>query len=176
MSKIGKQQVIFSKIIINNNKNIFKIKGKYGSLDLCTLKNIKLFINNNYIIISPRFYSIKVISIWGLIRTLINNLIIGVAKTFIKKLIVIGTGYNAKNVSNNLLILNLGYSHEILYHVSPLIKIKCYKNYIAVQGCNKYLIGQICSDIKKIKKNNSYIDKGVRYYREIFIKKIGKKK
>lgn len=179
MSKIGSKCIIIPNnvnVVFYSNINIFKVIGPYGSLSIKINNIINIRINNISVLVKPKIFDRKSKSLWGLTNSLISNMIKGVKKKFIKKLIIKGLGYNAK-IKNNLLLLMLGYSHKILYYIPSVIKINCSRGtLIEVEGCDKYLVGQISSDIKNLRKPNPYKGKGIKYKNETLIKKEGKKK
>ena len=116
-------------------------------------------------------------SLWGLNRSLINNMIIGVTKKFYKTLKIYGIGYKVFINKNKLLFLNVGYNHEIIYYIPKSVFIKCIQdNLIQISGCNKQLVGQVASDIRSIKKPEPYKGKGIRYNDEYIKIKVSKKK
>ena len=176
MSKIGKQQInIPDKVTVGLEKNYLKAKGPKGELGMHIFDSINVELNDKYISVSPKEISKKTKSLWGLSRSLINNMVIGVNDGFTKKLEINGVGYKA-NVDSDLLILTLGYSHDIIYPVPQDVSIKCTKNIIEVSGCDKQLVGQVCADIRSLRKPEPYKGKGIKYEDEIILRKEGKKK
>jgi len=114
--------------------------------------------------------------IFRLCYSLINNIIKGVMKKFVKKLIIQGLGYTVET-KHDMLSFILGYSHEILYYIPNTIKINCINSTnLLVIGCSKYQVSQVCLDIKKIKVTDPYKIKGIKYKNEVLLQKKGKKK
>lgn len=177
MSKIGKKKIKIPsniKIIIKNNNII--TKGALGELSIKIDQNIKISLHKDYINTEMIKKSRKYKMIWGLSRSLINNLIIGISKGFKKKLIIIGIGYKIKTYKNYI-ILSLGFSHDIVYALPKEININIYKNnIISLESYDKYILGRVISDIKNIRKIDPYKGKGIKLLGEKSIKKIGKKK
>jgi large subunit ribosomal protein L6 len=94
--------------------------------------------------------------IWGTIRSLIYNLVKGVHLGFVKSLEINGVGYRS-HIKSNHLILNLGYSHEILYPIPSGIKIICKKpTLIDISGIDSQLVGQVASKIRFFRKPEPY--------------------
>jgi len=176
MSRIGKQQLNIPATVkvLYKDRNL-TISGPNGTLTLQTSNLIGYKITNTTINLFPTKTTKKTKSIWGLSRSLVNNMIIGVSQGFSKKLEVNGVGYKA-HVKQDLLILTLGFSHDIIYPIPQHIIIKCFKNIIEISGCDKQLIGQISADIRSMRKPEPYNGKGIRYMNELIIKKEGKKK
>ena len=176
MSKIGKQHInIPEKVKVTLNNSNLVVNGPKGELSMKMFDSINLELSDTKIILIPKEITKKVKSLWGLARALINNMVIGVAEGFTKRLEINGVGYKA-NMDGDLLILNLGYSHEIIYPIPSDVQVKCEKNKIEVTGCDKQLVGQICADIRSLRKPEPYKGKGIKYENEIILRKEGKKK
>jgi len=110
----------------------------------------------------------------GLMRALINNMVLGVTAGFEKKLEIIGVGYKAE-VKGQELVLNLGYSHQIRHAIPKSIKIVVDKgNKLSVSGIDKEEVGQHAAVIRGYRAPDSYKGKGVRYAGEYIRLKAGK--
>ena len=109
----------------------------------------------------------------GTTRQLIQNMVIGVSKGFVKELELIGVGYQA-SVQGNLLKLQLGFSHDIFFDVPPSIKISTDRTLIKVEGIDKQLIGLVAAKIRSFRPPEPYKGKGVRYKGEYVRSKQGK--
>jgi large subunit ribosomal protein L6 len=112
-------------------------------------------------------------ALWGLFRTLINNMVLGVNKPFEKKLEINGVGYRAA-VSGNKITLNLGFSHPIDFQLPAGITATIEKNVITLSGINKQLVGEMAAQIRKLRKPEPYKGKGIKYIDEIIRRKAGK--
>ncbi len=110
---------------------------------------------------------------WGLYRSLINNMVIGVTDGFEKRLEISGVGYRAA-VNGQNLTLNMGYSHPVEFLVPDGITVTVEANIITVSGIDKQLVGETAARIKKVRKPDVYKHKGIKYEGEILIKKEGK--
>lgn len=176
MSKIGKQQInIPTKVYVHFAGNSLSVKGPKGELSMTMFEPINLEMNSNWIRVTPKELTKKNKSIWGLARSLVNNMVIGVSEGFSKKLEINGVGYKA-SIDDNLLILTLGFSHDIVYPIPKGINVKCVKNVIEVSGIDKQLVGQVCADIRSFRKPEPYKGKGIKYEDETILRKEGKKK
>ena len=115
----------------------------------------------------------------GLYRVLLQNMIDGVTKGFEKKLELIGVGYKANMLSQNVLELDLGFSHKILFvlptGITCTVNMEKGKNItMNVSGNNKCLVGQIASNLRMLRPVEPYKGKGFRYVKEVVIRKAGK--
>lgn len=176
MSKIGKKQVNLPKEVqIEIKDSSVLIKGPKGELNMVMFDSINLVLGDACLILSPKIVSKKSKALWGLARSLINNMVIGVTQGFVKKLEINGVGYKVA-IDDNVLMFALGYSHDIAYPIPCGIDIKCIKNIIEVSGINKQLVGQVSADIRSLRKPEPYKGKGIKYEDEVIIRKEGKKK
>jgi len=113
---------------------------------------------------------------WGMSRSVINNLVVGVSEGFAKKLEITGVGYRAQ-VQGKDLVMQLGYSHEVRYPMPEGIDIKCPdQTTIEISGADKQKVGQIASESRGYRPPEPYKGKGVRYAGEFIVRKEGKKK
>ncbi len=177
MSRVGKQPVILPEgVNVNIVNNTILIKGKKGELKNNYPENVKVIKEDNKIIVSPVNDSKSSKGSWGLIRTIINNMIVGVEEGFTKNLIINGVGYRA-SVSDGILTLQLGYSHDIKLAIPNDLEVKCTKpTEIVISGIDKQKVGQFASEIRSLRKPEPYKGKGVRYSDEVIRRKEGKKK
>jgi large subunit ribosomal protein L6 len=109
----------------------------------------------------------------GLMRTLINNMVVGVSTGFSKQLEVNGVGFR-QAVSGSQLKMNLGFSHEVVYNIPSDVKVTVEQNIITVSGISKQRVGQIAAEIRALKKPEPYKGKGIKYVGERIIRKSGK--
>lgn len=180
MSRIGKQPVALAKNIEFNigADNVVTVKGEKGTGTLRIHPEITIEKTDDEIIVKRPSDSKVHKSLHGLYRSLVFNMIQGVAEGYVKKLEIIGVGYRAM-YSNGVLELNLGYSHPIYFVPPPGIEIevdtKTKKNPILViSGVNKELVGQVSAKIRSLRKPEPYKGKGIRYLNEVVRRKAGK--
>jgi large subunit ribosomal protein L6 len=101
-------------------------------------------------------------------------MVTGVTKGFRKDLLIIGVGYKAQ-ITGSKLVLNLGFSHPIEYMVPQGIKVTVAENTkVAIEGCDKQLVGEVAATIRRYKKPEPYKGKGIRYVDERIVLKEGK--
>ncbi len=115
----------------------------------------------------------------GLVRTLVNNMVVGVSAGYQKILNVTGVGYRATIESGNL-VLNVGYSHSVTVNPRPGITFTAVVDpatrmpVITVIGIDKEIVGQQSAEVRKVRKPEPYKGKGIRYSDEIVRRKAGK--
>jgi len=111
----------------------------------------------------------------GLVRSLVNNMVVGVHEEFVKELEIIGVGYRAAAPSTSKLDLALGFSHPVSVDAPDGISFETpAPNRVIVKGIDKEMVGQVAANIRKIRKPEPYKGKGVRYLGEFVAKKAGK--
>jgi large subunit ribosomal protein L6 len=111
----------------------------------------------------------------GLVRSLVNNMVVGVTDGFTKELEIIGVGYRATAKGADALDLALGFSHPVEVKAPAGITFEVPSpNRIDVKGTDKELVGQVAADIRKLRKPEPYKGKGVRYVGEHVVRKAGK--
>jgi large subunit ribosomal protein L6 len=111
----------------------------------------------------------------GLVRSLVNNMVVGVHDEFVKELEIIGVGYRAAAQGTSKLDLALGFSHPVSVDAPEGISFETpTPNRIIVKGIDKEMVGQVAANIRKIRKPEPYKGKGVRYLGEHVAKKAGK--
>lgn len=174
MSRIGKQPVVVpEKVVVDVKGSKVKVKGPNGELEYTFTDKVIIDKNDNKVLVSPVENSVECKAMWGLTRTLINNMVLGVTKGFVKKLEFTGVGYKAA-VSGETLNLSLGYSHPIEYKIPKGIKIAVKANTIEVTGADKELVGFVCAKIRGYRPPEPYKGKGIRYSDEVILRKAGK--
>jgi large subunit ribosomal protein L6 len=179
MSRIGKQPInIPQGITITNEKNLLTAKGPKGELTQQIDKEFDIKIEDGVITISRPTEQKRHKALHGLYRALINNMIEGVSKGYQKQLELVGVGYRA-NVQQNVIELNLGYSHNIFLGLPEGINASAEtakgKNpTITLESHDKQLIGQVAAKIKSLRPVEPYKGKGVRFVGERIRRKAGK--
>jgi large subunit ribosomal protein L6 len=152
------------------------MKGPKGELSFVASDDIAVSMDNGAVAVEPRDESKIARSAWGMSRTMISNLIVGVTKGFERKLEINGVGYRAA-VQGKALQLSLGYSHEVSYPIPAGITITTPKpTEIVVTGSDKQQVGQVAAEIRQFRSPEPYKGKGVKYSDETIFRKEGKKK
>ena len=177
MSRIGRKAVPLPQGVTAQVKGQeVKVKGPKGELSLRLIEGVDASVDKDGVTVKLREVTDEGRAIWGLQRTLVNNLVLGVSKGYAQQLEISGTGYRAAVQGKNLQ-LQLGYSHDIIYPIPPGIDIKCEKpTLVLVSGIDKQKVGQVAAEIRGFRKPEPYKGKGVKYAEEKIRRKEGKKK
>ena len=177
MSRVGKQPIaIPENVDVDIVSNIVTVKGKKGELKNSFPSSVNIKKNGDQVLINPKNDSKDSKAAWGLTRTIIKNMVQGVTQGFDKTLEINGVGYRAA-ISDNILTLQLGYSHDIKLAVPLDIEVKCTKpTEVIISGIDKQKVGQFASEVRQFRKPEPYKGKGVKYKDEIIRRKEGKKK
>ncbi len=151
-------------------------KGPKGELSMTLVEEVLASLEDDVIVVKPRDNSKRSRTMWGMQRTLMDNLVRGVSEGFLVELEIIGVGYRAA-VEGRKLNLQMGYSHEINYSIPESIEIKCERpTAVAVSGPDRQQVGQVAAEIRSFRKPEPYKGKGIRYVGEYVFRKEGKKK
>lgn len=175
MSRIGDLPIIIpAGVTVEKTGREILINGPKGSLRLAIHPQINVQIAEGQIKVS-RVSDTKVVhALHGLVRNLINNMILGVTDGWSKNLELVGVGFRAQ-LNGNKLVLNVGYSHPVEIEAPEGINFEVSDNTkIKVSGIDKQLVGQIAANIKKVRIPDVYKGKGIRYEGEYIRKKVGK--
>ena len=176
MSRIGKKPVALPKgVTASVDGQTVKVKGPKGELSVKLVPEVAVALDDHGIHVTPRKDFEKAPQMWGLSRTLVNNLVNGVTTGFTQKLEIQGVGYRAA-VQGKVLNLQLGFSHDVPYPIPAGITIVTEKpTMISVSGIDKQLVGQVAADIRKRRPPEPYKGKGIRYKDEQVLRKVGKR-
>ena len=177
MSRIGKKPVALPKgVTATVEGRTVKVKGPKGELRVTLVPEVDVSMDDGGITLAPREDMENARAMWGMSRTLVNNLVVGVTEGFTSKLEIQGVGYRAAVQGKNL-NLQLGFSHDVAYPIPDGISIVAEKpTMLTVSGIDKQLVGQVSAEIRAYRKPEPYKGKGVRYVGEYVRRKEGKKK
>jgi large subunit ribosomal protein L6 len=175
MSRIGKKEIEIPKdvsVLVKDEKII--IKGKYGSLERNILNLLKVTIENNKISLKRESENKTSREYHGLLRALIQNMVNGVEKPYLKVLIAEGVGYKFQIDKANL-ILNVGFTHPVKFVIPENINIKLESNTkISISGIDKEKVGFFAAEIRSVRPPEPYKGKGILYEGEKILRKAGK--
>ncbi len=175
MSRIGKLPIPIPKGVVVQIKDgeIF-VEGPKGSLSQAIHPAVEVEIEGDQIRVRNRYSNKFSRSLWGLTRTLINNMVVGVTEGFTKVLEINGVGYRA-DVQKNVLNLTLGFSHPVNFALPEGIEATVDKqNKITISGIDKALVGQTAATIRALRPCDPYKAKGIKYADEQIKRKVGK--
>ena len=177
MSRIGKKPVPLPKgVTAAVQDDTVTIKGPKGEMKLKLVPEVGAEVKDGGVAVTTREESDRARAMWGMQRTLINNLVLGVTQGFSERLEISGVGYRAA-VQGKTLNLQVGLSHDVNYPIPAGITIVCEKpTSISITGSDKQLVGQVASEIRSYRPPEPYKGKGVRYASERIRRKEGKKK
>ena len=177
MSRVGKYPVevpVGVQVALANG--VITATGKLGELKLALTDKVDATIDGNKVSIAPRGNSSPARMMWGTTRALVACMVQGVSVGFSKTMEITGTGYRAA-VNGSNLVINLGFSHDVVYPIPAGIKVTCEKpTSIKVEGVDKRLVGQVCAEIRAWRPPEPYKGKGVKFEGEQILRKEGKKK
>jgi large subunit ribosomal protein L6 len=175
MSRIGKLPIpIPEGVQFSYADDVFRVKGPKGMLEMKIPFSGSVDTHEGEIVIGPGGEDRVSRAKHGLVRSLVNNMVIGVTEGFSRTLKIVGVGYKAQ-VQGKTLQLNLGYSHPIKYAIPEGIAIDTPDpNTIIVSGVDKEVVGKCASEIRKFRKPEPYKGKGVMYTDEHVRRKAGK--
>ncbi len=180
MSRIGKRPIsVPGNVTANVSGQTVKIKGPKGELSFTVPEEIKIEQTESGIETSMREDTKKARSMWGMSRTMVQNLITGVTEGYSHTLEIHGVGFKAAMKGKDQLKLSVGYSHDVDITIPAGVEVKvggAKQEQVTVSGIDKQAVGQVAAEIRASRKPEPYQGKGVRYQGEYIFRKEGKKK
>ena len=180
MSRIGKKPVpVPPGVTPAVSGQTVKVKGPKGELSFTLPEEMKVEKTAAGIEITPRDDSKKARSMWGMSRTMVQNLIKGVTEGYTHTLEIHGVGFKAAMKGKDQLTMMVGYSHDVVHKIPAGVDVKvggAKQEIVTVSGIDCQLVGQVAADIRASRKPEPYQGKGVRYKGEYIFRKEGKKK
>jgi large subunit ribosomal protein L6 len=174
MSRIGKLPIpIPSGVTITVDASTITVNGIKGSLSQFTMPGITVEQRESEIIVTRINDDPKIRAKHGLMRALVNNMVVGVSTGFSKKLEINGVGYRVAAQGADLK-LNLGFSHDVIFKMPQGVTAAIEGTKITVSGISKQQVGQVAAEIRALKKPEPYKGKGIKYEGERIIRKSGK--
>lgn len=179
MSKIGKKSIVIPEgVEVKIEKSTLEAKGPKGTLSLAIHPKAGIEIKEKEIIVRKAKEddnSKDANAIWGLIRALVNNIVIGVKEGYQKKLELQGVGYRM-SVQGKKVVMALGFSHPVEKEIPEGLEVKIEEgNLLAIYGIDKQKVGQFAAEVRSLKPVEPYKGKGFRYQGEKVRRKAGKK-
>jgi large subunit ribosomal protein L6 len=177
MSRIGKKPVeLPSGVTASVSGQTVVVNGPKGTRSYSATDDVTIVVQDSAVSVTPRGGSKRARQQWGMSRTMISNLVLGVTQGFKKELEITGVGYRAQ-MQGQVLKLNLGLSHDVDYIAPEGVTVSAPKQTeIVVEGIDQQAVGQVAAEIRKWRKPEPYKGKGIRYKGEFIFRKEGKKK
>ena len=180
MSRIGKLPIKLPagvSVTVNNDNSVL-VKGPKGELTQQINPEITISVEEGKVVVDRPSEQKRHKAMHGLVRSLVNNMVIGVSEGYTIKQELVGVGYRATS-NGQILELALGYSHLIHLEIAPEVKVSAVTEkranpIITLESCDKQLIGQVAAKIRSFRKPEPYKGKGVRYSDEYVRRKVGK--
>ena len=180
MSRIGKKPVpVPAAVTATVDGQTVKMKGAKGELSFTLPEALKVEKTDEGIEITPREQTKQARSMWGMSRSMVQNLITGVTDGYSHTLEIQGVGFKASMKSKDQLTLSVGFSHDVVHQIPAGVEVKvggAKQELVTVTGIDKQLVGHVAAEIRASRKPEPYQGKGVRYQGEHVFRKEGKKK
>jgi len=175
MSRVGKKPIpIPNEVKVVLTSEGVMVKGPKGELTRSMPPQLSITVEGNQVLIHPQDDSQKVRALFGLFRTLVANMVKGVAEGFERVLEIQGVGYRAE-IQGSQLVLNLGYSHPVPFQLPKGISAQVEKQTrVVLRGIDRDLLGLTAARIRKFRPPEPYKGKGIRYQEEKIRRKVGK--
>ena len=175
MSKVGKLPVaIPAGVTVNVANGLISVKGPKGELKQSFHDEIDIKVEGTEVVLTTKNNAKQTNAYHGLYRSLINNMVKGVTDGFTKTLVITGVGYRAE-VKGKELVMNLGYSSDYIAIIPEgLTVVATPDGKLTVSGIDMQLVGEFCSQVRKLRKPEPYKGKGIRYETEVIRRKVGK--
>jgi len=175
MSRVGKKPIPVPKgVTVTVQTGAVEVKGPKGTLKQLVPPGVKFKVDGGNLVAETERQDPELSKFHGLARSLMANAVLGVQSGFKKELDIVGVGYRAE-LKGRQVVFALGYSHPVVFDIPTGIDVAVDKQtHITVTGIDRQLVGQVASDIRRLRKPDPYKQKGVRYAGEVLKKKVGK--
>jgi len=175
MSRVGKQPILLpAGVTVEVAGVVVTVKGSKGESTYTAPDCIALKVEDNAVVVSRTDESRHGAAMFGTVRSIVNNMVVGVGTGYKKQLLIEGVGYKAQMKGTDI-VLSLGFSHDIVYSIPEGIKIDVQGGTtVDIEGIDKQLVGQVAARIRDYSPVEPYKGKGVRYSDEQVRRKEGK--
>jgi len=176
MSRIGKKPVTIDKdVTIAKTGKTIEVSGPKGKLSMDIEDYVDLNVEDGQVVFTRKNELKKTKALHGLYRALLQNMVTGCKEGYSKKLELVGIGYKAELKNEKMLLLQLGYSHPIVFIPPAEVKIEVpAPTQIVISGIDKQLVGATAAKIRSFRKPEPYKGKGIKYETEFIRRKAGK--
>ena len=176
MSRIGRMPITIPAgvtVTVAEN-NVVTVKGPKGELTKALRPDMIIEVEGNVVSVKRPSDSKEHTALHGMTRALLNNMVVGVSEGFKKTLEINGVGYRAAKEGTNL-VMNLGYSHQVIMPEIDGITIEVPNaNQVVVSGPDKQKVGQFAANVREKRPPEPYKGKGIKYSDETIRRKVGK--
>jgi large subunit ribosomal protein L6 len=177
MSRVGNKVITLLdgvSVLVGDNNHV-EVNGPKGKLEYTFPKEIEIVVEGTSVHVKRPSDSIKHRSLHGTVRSVLSNMVEGVAKEFSKILDIKGTGYRA-SLKGETLVVNAGYSHLVELPVPSGLRVVVPSQVeIQIYGCDLQSVGQFAAEVRAVRKPEPYLGKGISYRGEVIRRKEGKK-
>jgi large subunit ribosomal protein L6 len=176
VSRVGRAPIpVPSGVEVTINGSDVAVKGPKGTLTRKIVEPITIRQEGDTLLVERPDDLRESRSRHGLVRALVNNMVVGVSTGFVRELEIVGVGYRATAAGPNKLDLALGFSHPVDFTAPDGVTFEVPSpTRVIISGIDKELVGQTAANIRKIRKPEPYKGKGIRYAGERIIRKAGK--
>lgn len=177
MSRVAKNPVELPKgVEVKLEADTISVKGEKGTLSMALKAGVAVSQEGDAISFAPTNSSKNAHALSGTYRALVNNMVVGVAQGFERKLQLVGVGYRAQ-AKGTAVSLSLGFSHPVEYEMPEGVTVETpTQTEIVLKAADKQLLGQVAAEIRGFRPPEPYKGKGVRYAGENVRRKEAKKK
>ncbi|OGP70928.1 MAG: 50S ribosomal protein L6 [Deltaproteobacteria bacterium RBG_13_58_19] len=175
MSRIGKKPIpLPSGVKLKWENGTLTVTGPLGTLSRSLPPKVSLEMGPKEILVQPQDNARQTRAFWGLTRTLVANMVVGVSEGFTRVLELVGTGYKVESKGQSL-FFSLGYSQPLEFALPKGISAQVEKAVrLELKGADKEQLGQTAANIRQLRPPDAYKGKGVRYQGEVLRRKVGK--
>jgi len=175
MSRIGKKPIeIPQGVDIKMTGGVVTVKGPQGTLSYAIPSGISVDIQEKEVVVTRATDQKRHRALHGLVRSLLNNMVVGVSTGFSKTLVIEGIGYRVSKQGNGI-TLAVGYSHPVDMQAPDGVTFDVEgQNRIVIKGADKQKVGQVAANIRRVRPPEPYKGKGIRYSDEVVRRKVGK--
>lgn len=174
MSRIGKQPLkVPNGVTVKLNGTVIEVTGPKGTLKRESFGRVAFKQDKDLVTVAPATEEVTG-NFWGLYRTLVSNMIVGVTTGYSRQLELVGVGYRAA-MAGKALNLTVGYSHPVSIQPPAGVSFEVDKTgKVSVLGSDKEMVGQVAAKIRNVRPPEPYHGKGIRYAGEVIATKVGK--
>lgn len=156
------------------NEDVVTVHGKQGTLSYSIPAGISVDIQEHELVVTRVSDQKRYRALHGLVRSLLNNMVIGVSTGFSKTLVIEGIGYRVAKQGSDI-TLAVGYSHPVDMKAPDGVTFEVEgQNRVIVKGADKQKVGQVAANIRRVRPPEPYKGKGIRYIDEQVRRKVGK--